>query len=277
MWRLAVVSNVLQRIVEYKKEEVKRCRKRYRESDFLSFPLADRNPTSLCACLKEKAEEEVAILAEIKKASPSKGLIRADFDPKRIAAQYTEAGATAISVLTDAPSFQGSIDFLEQVRSETSLPLLRKDFLIDPIQVFEAKAYGADAVLLIASILSGAQLNELWHAAAELGLECLIELYEESEFGRIDFSYVNLFGVNNRDLRSFTVDVHRGIDLLNRAPEHVVKVSESGLSSGADLALLKRNGIHAALIGEHFMRQNHPGDALSEIRESLFKEIKNQE
>lgn len=207
----------------------------------------------------------MAVIAEIKKASPSKGVIREDFNPCKHAGQYEKGGASALSVLTDQPFFQGDLQYLKMVSRETSLPVLRKDFIVDFYQIREAVAFGADAVLLIASITDGSQLSELHHAAREAGLAALVECYSEEDTQKVDFGQVSLFGVNNRDLNTFKVDVHRGIKLLNMAPDGVIRVSESGLTTRDDLLLLKDNGVHAALIGEHFMRQDDPGKGLKEI------------
>ena len=209
----------------------------------------------------------VAVIAEVKKGSPSKGVFRPDrpFEPVEIAKQYVEGGASAISVLTNEPFFFGSMDHLRAISRFASVPLLRKDFLIDPWQIAEARAFGADAVLLIESVLSPAQRNELMDAAAEMGVEVLLECYHEAEWSGLDWERVRIAGVNNRDLRTFDVDLHRGLRLLETAPEGVVRVSESGLSSAEDLLELHRSGVHAALIGEQFVRQDRPGEALSAI------------
>lgn len=209
--------------------------------------------------------DQLSVIAEIKKASPSKGIIRKVFDPQKHAAQFEEAGASAISVLTDKPFFQGDLEYLKIVSRETTLPVLRKDFIVDFYQIREARAFGADAVLLISTITDGSQLSELHHAAGEAGLQALVECYSEEDLRRVDFSQIKIFGVNNRDLNTFKVDVHRGIELLNSAPGPVIKVSESGLTTREDLKLLQDNGIHAALIGEHFMRQDDPGQGLKEM------------
>jgi indole-3-glycerol phosphate synthase len=254
--------SILDRIIERTKEDVGKRKKAVALSDFNGFEDYGRPRRSLREAL---SAEGVSILAEIKKASPSKGLMRADFDPVHIARAYEDAGAAAISVLTDEPFFQGKGAYLTAVSRVVGLPVLRKDFIVDPYQIEEARAWGADAVLLIATVLDAVQLNELHHAAEEAGLECLVEAYDASELARIDFRQVRVFGVNNRNLGTFEVDVHRGILVLKQAPEGVVLVSESGLATRADLDLLSENGIHAALIGEHFMRQADPGEALRAI------------
>ncbi len=213
--------------------------------------------------------ESVSIIAEIKKASPSKGVIRKDFDPQKIAAQYQQGGAAALSVLTDEPAFQGNLESLKIASNEATIPLLRKDFIIEPYQIKEARAYGADAVLLIATITNGHQLQELQHAASELGLECLVECYGEDDLRQLDLNQVKILGANNRDLHTFQVDVHRGIELLHQASDDTILVSESGLQSADDLKLLYDEGIHGALIGEHFMRQDDLGKAVRKMLDEL--------
>ena len=217
------------------------------------------------------AADELAIIAEIKKASPSKGIIRSDFNPSRIAAQYTSSGANAISVLTEPLHFQGQLNYLADVRETTALPLLRKDFIIDPYQLIEARAYGADAVLLIATTLDKKQLADLHQAANEMNLACLVEVYDSSEINRLDFNQVRILGVNNRNLHTFNVRLKHSIEVFRTAPAHVIKVSESGINSGEDLAFLQANGSDAVLIGETFMRADHPGEALAEMRQDLNK------
>jgi indole-3-glycerol phosphate synthase len=207
----------------------------------------------------------VSIIAEVKKASPSKGIIREDFDPVRIADQYIEAGASAISVLTDEPFFQGSLNYLEKISGMSPIPLLRKDFIVDPYQVKEARAHGADAILLIATICDGNQLSELLAATNEFGMQALVECYHPEEVESLNWEEIAILGVNNRNLATFEVDLHRGINLLKQAPDHVVTVSESGIHKQEDLHKLLENGINAALIGEHLMKQENPGDALKEL------------
>ncbi len=219
----------------------------------------------------------VSVIAEIKKASPSKGIIRSDFNAVSIASTYERHGASAVSVLTDEPFFQGSLSYLRDVSSVSAIPVLRKDFIMDPYQITEARAHGADAVLLIVRILDDSQLVELHAAAAEEGLQVLVECYDRQDWDRLDFDMVTIAGVNNRNLDTFKVDLHRGVSLLATAPEGVVRVSESGLSTREDMAYLKKNGIHSALIGEHFMRAEDPGTELSNLirKQSISQESGN--
>lgn len=265
------MSNILEKITEQTAEDLAKRKRKVSFADFNSFEGFEKERISFKKALL--GTESVSIIAEVKKASPSKGIIRPDFDPVDIALRYEEGGASAISVLTDEPFFKGDLKFLEAISKRVQLPLLRKDFIIDPYQIKEARAYGADAVLIIVAITEGNQLEELQHAANEFGLAALLECYDQDDFDRLDFGLTDILGVNNRDLKNFEVDVHRGISILQQAPEGNVLVSESGLSSGEDLALLKKGGIHSALIGEHFMRQKDPGQAVKDLLEQTEEEI----
>lgn len=212
--------------------------------------------------------DHLAVLAEIKRASPSKGLIRPDFPVADLARAYKRGSADAISVLTEPLHFQGSLDYLALVRHAVDLPLLRKDFIIDPYQLVEARAYGADAVLLIATPLDRHQIYDLHQAAMELQLECLVEVYDPHELDQLDFTQVQILGVNNRDLRTFEVDIDHSLRTFALAPEGVVRVSESGLGGSADdLAHLRRSGVDAVLIGETFMRAQDPGQAVGDLKQ----------
>lgn len=210
--------------------------------------------------------DDPAIIAEIKKASPSRGVIRNDFRPAEIARQYEAGGACAVSVLTEPRHFQGSLDDLRAARQTLSLPILRKDFIIDPYQLTEARAWGADAVLLIVAILSRSQLRDLLQAAHALDLDALIEIYAPQELDRIDFDEARIAGVNNRDLRTFDVDIRHTLRVFEQVPDHVIRVSESGLASGEEVRFLHERGVDAFLIGETFMRSERPGDALTKLR-----------
>jgi indole-3-glycerol phosphate synthase len=257
--------DILEKIYKKSKEDVAKRKREIFASEFRSMEGYGYERMSLYAALHRKSEDRVRILAEIKRASPSQGLIRQDFSPQNLATEYVESGAAALSVLTDEPFFQGHLSYLLDVAKLVDVPVLRKDFIHDTYQIEEAKAYGADAILLIATMLDPVHLRDLHHAAEDLGLECLVECYDEQDVDSIDFEMVRIFGVNNRDLRTFRVDVHRGTELLGRAPSGVVTVSESGLKTSADIKILHDAGVDAALIGEHFMRQSHIGTALREI------------
>jgi indole-3-glycerol phosphate synthase len=203
-----------------------------------------------------------AIIAEVKKASPSKGVIRGDFDHRVIARDYINAGASALSVLTDKKYFQGEIHYIEDIRSDISIPILRKDFIIDSYQLTEAKAFGADAVLLIAACLGKEQLREFHIEAGELGLECLVEVHNEAELESLDMSLLKIIGINNRNLEDFSVDLNTSIRLSALIPSGITKVSESGISSRREIDLLMQNGINAVLVGESLIRASNPGEAL---------------
>ncbi len=261
------MSTILDKIVEQTREDLAKRKQKVKVADFRSFQVYERQRRSMYEALH--MENEVAIIAEIKKASPSKGLIRPDFNPEKLAESYLKGGAAAISVLTDEPFFKGRLEFLEKVSILSDKPILRKDFIIDPYQIEEARAFGADAILLIVQITDGSQLSELLHAADESGLECLVECYNENDFEQVSFDEARILGVNNRDLNTFEVQIHRGVSLLERSPAGIVRVSESGITSLDDLCYLYDHGIHAALIGEYFMRQKDPGQSVKDLREQL--------
>ena len=217
------------------------------------------------AIMSRVSEKETAIIAEIKKASPSKGLIREDFEPKKIAKEYEEGGATCLSVLTDEPFFQGKLEYLDSVRSSCELPILRKDFMIDLYQIYETKAYGGDCILLIIAALDIVQLKDFSQLARELNLDILIEAHSEEELNEALSINSKLIGINNRDLTTFEVDKNLAIKLARQIPKDVIVVSESGISSREDILSSKEQGIHSFLIGESFMRKPNPGKALKDI------------
>lgn len=256
--------SVLDRIVEDTREELARRKRDVSLSRLEGARYFERTRLPFAEALRK---DELAVIAEIKKASPSKGVIREDFDPVDIAPRYEDAGAAAISVLTEPLHFQGSLDHLESVRGAVGLPLLRKDFIIDVYQLFEARARGADAVLLIAAILDRTHLHDLLQASAALELSALVEVYEPAEIDRIDFDEVSILGVNNRDLRTFEVDIEHSLRVFSHVPPDVVRVSESGLSSARELRHLYEHGVDAVLIGETFMKAGDPGDALARLLE----------
>ncbi len=211
------------------------------------------------------AKGAMSIIAEIKRASPSKGPIRPHTSAATIAEQYEEAGASAISVLTEPTYFGGALKDLRTSRRSCALPLLRKDFIIDPYQILEARVHGADAVLLIAAVLDVGQMQELHAAASELSLDCLVEVYALEEIDEIDFDAVTILGVNNRDLRTFQVDIGHSLRVFAEVPDEVVRVSESGIHSADQLTTLEEGGVDAVLIGESLMAAEHPGHALASL------------
>ena len=217
------------------------------------------------AIMSRVSKKETAIIAEIKKASPSKGLIREDFEPIKISKEYEEGGATCLSILTDEPFFQGKLEYLDNVRSSCELPILRKDFMIDLYQIYETKAYGGDCILLIVAALDIIQLKDFSQLARELNLDILIEVHSEDELNEALSINSKLIGINNRDLTTFEVDKNLAIKLARQIPKDVIVVSESGISSREDILSSKEQGIHSFLIGESFMRKPNPGKALKDI------------
>lgn len=205
------------------------------------------------------------VIAEIKKASPSKGLLRADFDPARIAASYAAGGAACLSVLTDRDFFQGDDAYLQQARAACSLPVLRKDFVVDPYQVYEARALGADCILLIVAALGDARLAELAGLAAQLGMDALVEVHDGEELGRALALDTGLIGINNRDLRTFETRLETTYELLERIPDDRLVVTESGIRTRDDVTAMRARGVQAFLVGEAFMRADEPGVRLREL------------
>jgi indole-3-glycerol phosphate synthase len=267
---IPAVSNVLDDIIEDTRELVEQRKKETPIAELKDRPFySDREALSLVEALKEKG---MSFIAEVKKASPSKGVIRDDFDPATIAQQYADNDVSAISVLTEPLHFQGSIEHLAWIRAHVQdVPLLRKDFIVDPYQLVEARAVGADAVLLIATALDAGQLSELHHAATELGLNCLVEVYSEEDLDKIDWNQVQILGVNNRDLTTFKVDIENSLRIFENVPRNVGRVAESGLSDPDTLVRLREAGVNGVLIGEHFMRADHPGAALTDLRDQAKK------
>jgi len=230
---------------------------------------AQHRPRGWAAALRRRSASGPAIIAEIKKASPSKGLIRADFDPEWLARRYRAGGAAALSVLTDEPYFQGSLRNLELASAATPLPCLRKDFIIDEYQIVEARAHRADAILLIAAALTDTELQHFADRAHAHALDVLVEIHASDELERVLEALGNTgadaIGVNNRDLRTFEVHQETSLTLVDRIPSDVVRVTESGISSRDDIARLREAGFDAFLIGESLMRQADPGAALGEL------------
>jgi indole-3-glycerol phosphate synthase len=230
-------------------------------------------PRRFRAALESARRTGAAIIAELKKASPSRGLIRSDFDPVELARQLEQAGATALSVLTDKEFFQGSLDNLRSASANTQLPCLRKDFILDEFQILEARANCADAVLLIVAALSRAELKSILGRAQGLQLDVLCEVHEQSELQTALDAGCNLIGVNNRDLRSFRVDLNTAFRLAPGIPADVLAVAESGIETGADIVKLRDAGYGAVLIGETLMKAPAPGEALRELLKSAAIQV----
>ena len=260
------MSTILDTILARKQEEV--AERRERVSLFeLKARIASAPPVrGFAAAVEAKIAAGLpAVIAEVKKASPSKGVIRADFDPAAIARSYEAGGAACLSVLTDVDFFRGSDAYLQQARAACSLPVLRKDFIVDAYQLHEARVLGADCVLLIAAALDDAQLSEYAFIAGELGMDVLVEVHELDELERTLPVPARLLGINNRNLRTFDVSLQNTLDLKPMVPADRVLVTESGILAPADVALMRDAGVHAFLVGEAFMRQPDPGAALQAL------------
>lgn len=257
--------SILTKILATKVAEVAE-RSRHRDLATVAAQAADQPPArGFIAHLKERARQGPAVIAEIKKASPSAGLIREDFDPASIAGRYAWAGAACLSVLTDEAYFQGSDRYLVQARQACALPVLRKDFTIDPWQVYESRALGADCILLIAAALEREPLREMHALAREAGLDVLVEVHDEAELEQALACNAELIGVNNRDLHRFTTDLATSERLRSLIPKEKLMVTESGVRCPEDVARLRRAGVDAFLVGEAFMRAKDPGAALREL------------
>ena len=253
----------LQKILDVKKKEVSELRRNFTRESFYSAEMYGKKRFSLGDALSDKTK--IKIIAEVKKASPSKGILKNDVDHVAIAESYMRSGVDAISVLTDEQFFQGNISFLKDIAQMKTVPFLRKDFIIDEFQILEAKANGADAVLLIAEALSAHQINELTIIAEENDLEVLLELHSEKQLDKIDFTNNKIIGINNRDLETFNVDISTTEKISKQIPHGVVIISESGLTSKQAIDELKKIKINAVLVGEHFMKSDNIEKSLEEF------------
>ena len=257
------MPTILDKIVATKREEIARSKAAVPRSVLLD-QLADAPPVrDFLGALTSR--ESISLIAEVKKASPSKGVIRQDFHPVEIAQVYERHGAACVSVLTDQTYFQGSLDYLRAIRAAVGIPLLRKDFVIDPYQVLEARTAGADAVLLIAECLDDQALQTLHDTIVELGMTPLVELFEPENLSRVVDVGAGLIGVNNRDLRTFEVDIRRTLRLRRQIPDDRAVVGESGIRTRADVERLERGGVAAMLVGESLMRRPDIGAAVDEL------------
>lgn len=248
--------NTLDKILEVKRGEVAERKAAISLADLQARALAQTPPRGFRAALDAKAAAGYGLIAEIKKASPSKGLIRADFDPPAHARAYAAGGAACLSVLTDAEFFQGHEDYLVAARAACGLPVIRKDFMVDPWQALESRSIGADAILIIVAALEDGQMAEIEDAAIGLGMDVLVEVHDEAELDRALALKSRLIGVNNRNLKDFSVSFDRTYELVGRAPEGCTFVAESGLTSRADLDAMAAHGVRCFLIGESLMRQD---------------------
>lgn len=250
------MPNILEKIATYKAIEVKDLKSKVSANEMRERALATPKPRGFQAALDRMGARGPALIAEVKKASPSKGLIRADFDSAEIAKAYTKGGAACLSVLTDGPSFQGSLDFLKQVRAVTDLPLLRKDFMLDPIQVYEARAAGADAILIILSMTNDTINKRLMKAAKEMELDVLVETHDAAEIVRAVKLGADLIGINNRNLKTFETTLDTFTALAPLVPHGPTLVAESGIFTSDHILQLAGDGAKAYLVGESLMRQD---------------------
>ncbi len=259
-------TDILTRILARKREEVAERSARTSLEDLRRFVDAAPAVRPFLGALEAKIHAgQAAVIAEIKKASPSKGLLREDFDPEAIAKRYEAGGAACLSVLTDHDFFQGSEAYLEDARAACGLPVLRKDFMIDPYQVYEARVMGADCVLLIVSALDDVKLRDLLALTHELGMKLLIEVHDREELERALRLDARLIGINNRNLRSFETRLETTLDLLARVPSGKTVITESGILTPADVARMRARSVHAFLVGEALMRTPDPGEALRRL------------
>ncbi|GAB2692321.1 indole-3-glycerol phosphate synthase TrpC [Paenibacillus thermoaerophilus] len=261
----------LDKIVETKRREVAELKAAVSAAEW-ERRIAGLPPTRgfVRALEAGRRHRAMGLIAEVKKASPSKGLIRADFEPVGLARQYAEAGADCISVLTDAPYFQGANEYLTAVREAVQVPLLRKDFTIDEAQIYEARAIGADAILLIAAILTTDQMKRFAGLARDLGLDVLVEVHDREELERAIEVDARLLGINNRNLRTFVTDLKTTEELIAAVPPDRLVISESGISKASEIEYLLGLGAQAVLVGEHFMRRPDVGAAVEELLGAKF-------
>jgi len=257
------LNSILEKIVNHKRAEISAAKASRPLKEVVATAEKSSAPRDFVAALRNG--DNVALIAEVKKASPSKGIIRADFDPVSIAEIYAANGAACISVLTDEHFFQGHLDYLAAIRERVEIPLLRKDFIIDEYQVFEARAAGADAVLLIAECLTGDQLILLHKRIVELGMTPLVELYDAANVEKVLAADPVLVGVNNRDLNTFEVDLNHSVKVKQLLPASVTFVSESGIYNRSDVEMLEKSGVDAMLVGESLMRADDIGAAVKNL------------
>lgn len=262
----ADTPDILRRILERKAEVVAERQTQMTTAGFAHQIEAASPPRGFRAALARRIDAgEAGVIAEVKKASPSKGVLRADFDPAEIAASYARGGAACLSVLTEADFFQGADAHMQAARAACPLPVIRKDFIFDPYQVHEARALGADCILLIVAALGDTALRELHALGQQLGMDVLVEVHDDQELDRALAIEPDLIGINNRDLRTFDTDIETTTRLAQRVPPGVLLVSESGIHTAEEVAYLREQGVHAFLVGEAFMRAEEPGDRLAEL------------
>jgi indole-3-glycerol phosphate synthase len=267
-WAMSKTPNILKQIIQRKVEEIEAHSKQISLRELSHLVANCPPPRGFVEAINARLQlQQPAVIAEIKKASPSKGVLRENFDPVAIAKSYEQNGAACLSVLTDKDFFQGADEYLSQVHETCVLPLLRKDFIIDAYQVYEARAIGADCILLIVAALADAQLHDLADLATHLGMDVLIEVHDYEELERALSLNTRLIGINNRNLRTFNTQLKTTLELLPWVPKKHIVVSESGIHTPADVALLRQADVHAFLVGEAFMKADDPGVALQNLFE----------
>lgn len=261
--------DILKKIILRKEQEIIERKQQASQAKLMELALEAlmMSPTRgfVTAMQQKLALNQAAVIAEVKKASPSKGVIREDFKPAEIAKSYEAAGACCLSVLTDIDFFQGSDDYLKEARASCKLPVIRKDFIVDTYQVYEARAMGADCILLIVAVLTDEQMAKLYQLALDLKMDVLIEVHDEAELHRALPFGATLVGINNRNLRNFETSLNTTIDLLQQIPDDRIVVTESGIHAAADVELMRENNVNAFLVGEAFMRAADPGTELKKL------------
>lgn len=260
------IPDILKKILSRKAEEIAARRSRLPLREIRNQTAEADPPRGFIAALQHKVAQGLpAVIAEIKKASPSKGVLRPDFKPAEIAQAYAKAGAACLSVLTDIDFFQGADAYLQQARAACALPVIRKDFMIDPYQIYESRVLGADCILLIVAALGDGQMQELLHLSNELQMDVLMEVHDAAELDRALLSNAPLIGINNRDLRTFATRLNTTLDLLNDIPGDRLVVTESGIHTRADVQLMRDHNVNTFLVGEAFMVADDPGMKLREL------------
>jgi len=258
--------DILKKIIHRKAEEVAERAARLPQKQLIESLDGLAHPRGFVRAIESKiSAHKAAVIAEVKKASPSKGVIRENFCPADIARSYEQGGAACLSVLTDIDFFQGADAYLKEARAACSLPVLRKDFMINPYQIYEARSMGADCILLIAACLDDTQLHELSGLATELNLDVLVEVHDAEELQRALLLETRLIGINNRNLRTFETSLQTTIELLAQIPKDHIVVTESGIHTHEDVVLMRKNSVHTFLVGEAFMRAEEPGKKLAEL------------
>lgn len=263
---MANTPDILKKIIARKEQEIKEALKHTSYDKMMEKAYEDRTTRDFYQALKNKADlKQNAIIAEIKKASPSKGVLRENFNPAEIAKSYEQHGAACLSVLTDKDFFQGDDKYVAEARSVVNLPVLRKEFIIEPYQVFQSRVLGADCILLIAACLDDQRMEDLAMLAISCHMDVLIEVHNLEELKRVQQLRLPMVGINNRNLRTFDVTLQTTIDLLETIDDDTLVITESGILGAQDVKLMKEHNIHSFLVGEAFMRQDNPGQALEDI------------